>query len=279
MGELPPQPDEVTLEELLDLARRLEAHPENRPGADKTWVLSGLRSFHAFFRSARESNPDGPRDPAPWPPSAHPEAWFPRNAATRAPTSLVERPHDREDDMDEWIRACKALLGAEARFLVVGGFGVMLHFQRLAVQMATRDIDLLLPREPATMLSALLALRDAGFSLSGGGEPLLPDEVIAAGIVRQSATVKAERNGESVDLMTWARGLDFEDLWPRRHPLEVAGVTVNVAPLEAILRSKKAAYRMKDRLFLEQFKEVIGEALERERRRAAQQGHEPPPTG
>jgi hypothetical protein len=50
MGELPPQPDEVTLEELLELARRLAAHPENRPGSDKTWVLDGLRKFQAGMR-------------------------------------------------------------------------------------------------------------------------------------------------------------------------------------------------------------------------------------
>ena len=68
MGELPPQPDEVTLEELLELARQLEAHPQNRQGADKTWVLDGLRRFHAFMRAAREENPNGPRPPSPWPP-------------------------------------------------------------------------------------------------------------------------------------------------------------------------------------------------------------------
>ena len=55
MGELPIQPDEATLEELLDLARRLMEHPENRPGADKTWVLDGLRSFQSFLREVRRS--------------------------------------------------------------------------------------------------------------------------------------------------------------------------------------------------------------------------------
>jgi len=54
VGELPPQPDEATLEELLELARRLEAHPENRPGADKTWVLEHMRSFQRFLRVLRE---------------------------------------------------------------------------------------------------------------------------------------------------------------------------------------------------------------------------------
>jgi hypothetical protein len=54
MGELPPQPDEVTLEELLELARQLQAHPENRPGSDKTWVLEHMRSFQRLVRVLRE---------------------------------------------------------------------------------------------------------------------------------------------------------------------------------------------------------------------------------
>ena len=68
MGEFPRQPDEVTLDELLELARQLDAHPENRWGADKTWVLDGLRRYQAFMRAAREGNPDGSRPPGPWPP-------------------------------------------------------------------------------------------------------------------------------------------------------------------------------------------------------------------
>ena len=47
----------------------------------------------------------------------------------------------------------------------------------------------------------------------------------------------------------------------------MAGTPVRTAPLEAILRSKQLAFRMKDRMFLEQFKELITEALENERRR------------
>lgn len=54
MADLPPQPDEVTLEELQELARILDAHPENRSGADKTWVLEGLRKFQRFLRVVKE---------------------------------------------------------------------------------------------------------------------------------------------------------------------------------------------------------------------------------
>lgn len=168
--------------------------------------------------------------------------------------------------MDEWLRACKALRDAGVRFLVVGGFGAELHFLHSANQIATQDMDLLLPANEAEVLRGLLALSNAGFKLRGGDEDVLPDEVVAAGIVRQAATLHALRRGERVDLMTWARGLDFEELWTRHRQFQVRNQPVPVAPLEAILRSKQEAFRLKDRLFLERFKESITEALERERR-------------
>lgn len=52
--ELPPLPGEITMEELMALARRLSEHPENRPGTDKTWVLERMRKFQTFMREARD---------------------------------------------------------------------------------------------------------------------------------------------------------------------------------------------------------------------------------
>ena len=169
--------------------------------------------------------------------------------------------------MDEWLLACRSLDAAGVRYLVLGAFGAELHFMRAATQILTHDMDILVPQDPDNLLRALTALRAAGFDLEAGGEGLLPDDVIAAGIIRQAATVKALRGKESVDVMTWLRTIDFEDIWTRQVVFDVAGTPVRAAPLEAILRSKKLAYRMKDRMFLEQFKEVVEEALEIDRKR------------
>lgn len=176
--------------------------------------------------------------------------------------------------MDEWLLACRTLDAAGVRYVVLGAFGAELHFLHSARQILTRDMDLLVPRDAANLLRGLLALKQAGFALQAGGEELLPDDVIAAGIVRQCATVTALRGVESVDVITWLHTLDFDELWQRQIVFELGGTPVRTAPLEAILRSKKLAYRMKDRMFLEQFKEVITEALERDRKR-----HDKPPSG
>ncbi len=178
--------------------------------------------------------------------------------------------------MDEWIRACVALMAARVRFLIVGAFGAELHFLHDATQILTHDMDLLLPREPESFQRALEALRAAGFTLRAGDDELLPDAVVIAGILRQAATVTAVRGPETLDLMSQAAGVDFETLWRGRTEFTVRGVTLPVAELAAILRSKKEAGRMKDRLFLEQFREVIESALARDARR---QGGRGPPSG
>lgn len=44
---------------LLEIARRVQAQPWNRPGTDKTWVLYALwehRSFQAEVARARRAN-------------------------------------------------------------------------------------------------------------------------------------------------------------------------------------------------------------------------------
>ena len=278
MTDYPLQPDEASLEELLELARQLGAHPENRHGADKSWVLGFQRRYRALVSSLRAQNPDGPRHHG-FDPSSGAAGAVARNTALLSPTSVVGTSLDGDDNVDEWIRACVALQRAGVRFLVVGAFGAQLHFLFSANRIATADIDLLLPRDADEVLRALLALRDAGFALESGGEELIPDEVIAAGIVRQAASIRAIRQEEWVDLMTWARGMDFDELWPRRQSFGMCGVPLDAAPLAAILRSKREAFRLKDRLFLERFRESITEALDRERRRESGRPPVPPTAG
>jgi hypothetical protein len=63
MAELPPIPGEITMDELMDLARRLMEHPENRPGTDKTWVLERMRRFQAVVRGVERARRPEPNEP------------------------------------------------------------------------------------------------------------------------------------------------------------------------------------------------------------------------
>lgn len=170
-------------------------------------------------------------------------------------------------EMDEWLLLCRALRDAGVPFLVVGAFGAETHFLRDANLILTHDMDLLLPPDRQTLAHALATAQQAGFDLSAASEPLVWDDVILDGVIRNGITIQAMRNEQRVDLMLSAPGLEFDELWPRAREFPMRGVVLPVAPLEAILRSKKLANRVKDRLFLEQFREVIAEALERDRKR------------
>ncbi len=39
-------------ERYMEMVRRLEAHPENREGADKTWVARATEEYRRHFRHA-----------------------------------------------------------------------------------------------------------------------------------------------------------------------------------------------------------------------------------
>ncbi len=43
---------ENRLERYIEMVRRLEAHPENREGADKTWVARAREQYRQHFRNA-----------------------------------------------------------------------------------------------------------------------------------------------------------------------------------------------------------------------------------
>jgi hypothetical protein len=176
-------------------------------------------------------------------------------------------PPSSVDEMDEWLLVCRVLRDAQVPYLVVGAFGAEVHFLHDSRFILTHDMDLLLSRDRAALARALEALAPAGFELAAGGEPLVWDDVILDGVLRANATIRATRNGQEIDLMLSAIGLEFDDLYARRLEFRFLGQLLPLAPLEAILRSKKLANRIKDRLFLEQFREVIEEALERERKR------------
>lgn len=181
------------------------------------------------------------------------------NEPGRAP-SLV-------DEMDQWLLACRLLREAGVPFLIVGAFGAEVHLLHEANSIITRDLDLLLPCDAALLDRALTTLRQAGFELAAGGEPFVWDDVILAGAIRARVTIRASRGLEGIDLMLAAIGMEFGELYPRKREYLFLGQPLPVAPLDAILRSKKLANRLKDRLFLEQFREVIEEAFERERKR------------
>jgi hypothetical protein len=235
-------------QELLRMAEWLALHPANGDGADKTFVLEGARRLRrlAFMPRVLVGIGDGPRRT----PTPEELAW-----------PVVTQP------IDDVIAVCLAFEEAGVPYMVIGAFGIHLHAMRGGVAIPTEDCDVLLPCEARAVAGAIEVLRRLGFELQAGGEPLIdPDDVIIAGILRARVVVRAARGDAQFDLVLDAAALRFEDLWPQHRAYVVEGHEIRVAPLDALIRSKLAAGRTKDLLFLERFRELIEDVQARDRR-------------
>ena len=237
--------------ELLALAGWLASHPANVDGADKGFVVAGVRRLRRLGFMPRVLVGIGPDSSKNRVPAPEELAW-----------PVVTQP------IDDVLAVCRAFEEAGVRYLVIGVFGIHLHVLRRGGEaIPTEDCDLMLPRDGAALGSALRILGAMGFELEAGGEPLVdPDEVILAGILRSRAVVRARRGDALFDLVSGTVSLDFEALWLQHRQFVVEGQTLHVAPVEALVRSRLAAGRTKDLLFLERFRELIEDLQARERR-------------
>lgn len=242
--------------ELVHLCAWLARQPANGDGADKRFVVAGAQRLRRLAWMPRFLTGIGPR-------GAPGSITFP----APPPEALVATPVSQP--IDETLEVCLAFERAGLRYLVIGAFGIHLYALRGGVAIPTEDCDVLLPQDPATLGVALGVLTRGGFELEAGGEPLVdPDDVIVAGLLRARAVVHATRGDTRFDLVLHAADLPFEPLWLAHRRFTVEGGQIHVAPLEALLRSKLAAGRVKDLLFLERFRELIEELQQRERRSA-----------
>ncbi|MGQ0552426.1 MAG: hypothetical protein ACT4PU_04335 [Planctomycetota bacterium] len=245
-------------EQLRRLTERLANHPGNAPGADKSLALAIQRRMQRFDLLAR-------------------------GYAAEAGPSVVGTDGEsvQVQDLDALVTLCAAFDGLGLRYVLIGGAALNLYAIERGVVISTLDSDLLLAPEADSLGKALAVLRAQGYELSAGGEPLpcgehLPggeqgeDAVVLAGVLQARATVRARRGQELIDVLTQAIAMDFEDCWARHRPLSLQGRIVRVAPLDAIVASKRAANRLKDLTALEMWREQLNEPAP---------GWPPPPSG
>jgi hypothetical protein len=167
--------------------------------------------------------------------------------------------------MDPYVRASRHLARAGVRHLIIGAFGVNLYARDAGQIITTADCDLLIPARLSALAKALKTLRRLGFKLEAGGEPLPTlDPVIVHGILRSRANVRAFRKGAQIDLALRIAGGTFGRFWKNRRTFVVEGVRLQVGSLADLIRSKQAAGRPKDRLFLGVFRSVLKDMLRRE---------------
>ena len=149
----------------------------------------------------------------------------------------LTRPPDERD----LVALARELNRLGAKYVVIGGVAI----NRLGFVRATLDIDLLIARDRANQLlvrQALEILPDKAV------RELAPDEDLASWVV-------VRVNDEiTVDLMTEASGIRFEEAAAEIEWVELAGERIPFASARLMLRFKRGSVRDKDvidRKFLE----------------------------
>lgn len=138
-----------------------------------------------------------------------------------------------------------ALLGAEARFLVVGAHAMAVH----GVPRATGDLDVWIARDGSNTERVWSALMRFGAPVAAMGvardDLTRPDMVVQIGVPPRR-----------IDILTSISGVEFDEAWLGRVTHEVDGLAVPFLGRSALVRNKRASGRTKDKADLE----ALGEA-------------------
>ena len=154
-------------------------------------------------------------------------------AYRRETGELTPRPPDDED----LAGLCRQLNDRGARFIVIGGFAVIMA----GYPRTTGDIDLLIDADldnEAKVFDALATLPD------GCVRELRPGEVSKYVVVRVADEIL-------VDLMAKASGIDYQEASESVVVREICGVSIPFASPELLWRMKSSTHREKDRGDLE----------------------------
>ena len=140
-----------------------------------------------------------------------------------------------------------AMFGAFAdsgvEYLVVGAHALGVY----GSPRATGDLDLWVRPTPDNARRVLAALRAFGAPLEGvtTADFETPDRILQLGVAPRR-----------IDLLTGITGVTFDEAWPRRKEIEIAGHRVPVIGRDDLVRNKRATGRTRDRADLE----ALGEA-------------------
>jgi hypothetical protein len=145
-----------------------------------------------------------------------------------------------------------------ARYLLGGGVAANLH----GSVRATRDIDILVPRDDTNMARVLAALSELPYGIAG--------ELDAAEVARNPITTVGD--DPRVDIMTAAWTVTFEEAWDRRMVRRIQGTRVPYLGRDDLIASKRTG-RAADRADIEQLEALPAPTHRAGRRRKHQAAH------
>ena len=155
-------------------------------------------------------------------------------------------PEVRPPTIGDVRRLCAALDEAEARYVLIGGFAVILH----GGERTTKDIDLLVdpaPENVARLKKALSVLED------DAAREIEPDDLERYTVVRVADEVM-------VDLLAVACGVTWAEAHQSALRRDLDGVSVIVADTDTLIRTKRTVRPSDaaDRAWLEALRDSEG---------------------
>lgn len=123
------------------------------------------------------------------------------------------------------LLVCRLLNRRRARYLITGGVAANLH----GSVRATKDVDLLIPKDAANARRVLDALADLPLGISR--------ELDAEQVASRPFTIVGDM--PRVDLLTVACTVTFEKAWPNRMVRRINGVHVKYLGRADLIRSKR----------------------------------------
>lgn len=145
----------------------------------------------------------------------------------------------------DFVEMLSALSEAGAEFLLVGAHALAAHGH----PRATGDLDLWVRADAANARRVLQAL-------GRFGSPLF--DLSEADLAREGTVFQIGVPPTRIDLLTSVSGVRFEEAWPRRTTVTLAGVAVGVIGREDLIRNKRATGRAQDLLDAERLERDAG---------------------
>jgi hypothetical protein len=129
----------------------------------------------------------------------------------------------------------RGLNAAGVKYMVVGGYAVMVHTE----PRYTKDLDLWIKPDLDNARTLLAALSDFGAPIAD----VKPEDFTEPEVFFQIGVDPVR-----VDILTSVLGLDFETTWDRKIEVDFSGTPAPVLCREDILAAKLASGRARDRL-------------------------------
>lgn len=127
----------------------------------------------------------------------------------------------------------ESFVAHDVRFLLVGGYALAAH----GLPRATGDFDAWVWVDRSNASRIVAALHAFGFGSLGIGE----DD-----FTRPSTVVQLGYPPHRIDILTSIDGVEFDDAWARRVPVDADGIQIDVIGRDDLVTNKLAAGRPQD---------------------------------